>query len=80
MHVEPQSPKNLVGVSALPTEKFLRFRKVFAHIYKIGHKMEPEVLSEVSRQSGKFPDSLESFRRVWKVSRQSEQFLNSLKF
>ena len=34
-----QSPKNLVGASALPTGKFLRVRKVFARIYKITHKM-----------------------------------------
>ena len=39
-----QSPKNLVGVSALPTGKFLCVRKVFARIYKIGHKMKPELL------------------------------------
>ena len=37
-----QSPKNLVGASALPTGKFLRVRKVFARIYKIGHKMKPK--------------------------------------
>ena len=34
---EKQSPKNLVCVSALLTGMFLRVRKVFAHIYKIGH-------------------------------------------
>ena len=33
-----QSPKNLVGASALPTGKFLRVRKVFAPMYKITHK------------------------------------------
>ena len=32
-----QSPKNLGCVSALLTGKFLRVRKVFARIYKIGH-------------------------------------------
>ena len=37
-----QSPKNLVGASALPTGKFLRVRKVFARIYKIGHKIKPK--------------------------------------
>ena len=37
-----QSPKNLVGASALPTGKFLRVRKVFARFYKIGHKMKPK--------------------------------------
>ena len=36
-----QSPKNLVGASAMPTGKFLRVRKVFARIYKIVHKMKP---------------------------------------
>ena len=30
-----QSPKNLVGASALPNGKFWRVRKVFARIYKI---------------------------------------------
>ena len=34
-----QSPKNVVGASALPTGKFLRVRKVFARIYKITYKM-----------------------------------------
>ena len=34
----PQSQKNPVGVSALPTGKFLRVWKVFARIYKIGLK------------------------------------------
>ena len=33
-----QSQKNPVGVSALPTGKFLRVWKVFARIYKIGLK------------------------------------------
>ena len=33
-----QSPKNFVGASAMPTEKFLRVRKVFARIYKIKPK------------------------------------------
>ena len=37
-----QSPKNLVGASAMPTGKFLRVRKVFARIYKIVHKMKPK--------------------------------------
>ena len=37
-----QSPKNLVGASALPTGKFLRVRKVFARFYKIGHKTKPK--------------------------------------
>ena len=35
--VRLQSPKNLGCVSALLTGKFLRVRKVFARIYKIGH-------------------------------------------
>ena len=30
-----QSPKNIVGVLALPTGKFLRVRKVFAHMIEI---------------------------------------------
>ena len=34
-----QSPKYIVGASALLTGKFLRVRKVFAHICKITHGM-----------------------------------------
>ena len=39
MSTGDQSPKNLVGVSALPTGKFLRVWKVFVRIYKITLKM-----------------------------------------
>ena len=88
------SPKNLVGASTLPTGKFLRVRKVFARIYKIDPKIKSKhcislesfrTVWKVSKQSGKFPDILESFqivynfynfpnsvnifRTVWKVSR-----------
>ena len=79
-----QSPKNLVGVSALPTLKFLRVRKVFARIYKIDYKVKPkhqckgEKVLECTRLSGKFPESLESFQKVWKVSGQSGNFPKSL--
>ena len=44
-----QSQKNPVGASALPTGKFLRVRKVFARINKIGSKSS----------QNKFLDSLE---------------------
>jgi hypothetical protein len=47
-------------------------------MYKIGHKMKPEVSKNFSRLSGKFLDCLESFRTVWKVSGQSEKFPDSL--
>ena len=51
---------------------------------KVEAIMEPcaagtHLATDLTCKSGKFPDSLESFQRVWKVSRQSEQFLNSLK-
>ena len=51
-----QSQKNPVGASALPTGKFLRVRKVFARINKIGSKSS----------QNKFLDSLEDFQTVWK--------------
>ena len=35
-----QRQKNPVGVSALPTGKFLRVWKVFARIYTIDHKIK----------------------------------------
>ena len=35
-----QRQKNLVGVSALPTGKFLRVQKVFACVYKIVHDIK----------------------------------------
>ena len=69
-----QSPKNLVGMSALPTGKFLHVQKVFVRTYKIGHKIKPQLLKsfqtvwKVSGLSGKFPDSLESLQTVWKIS------------
>ena len=75
-----QRQKNPVGVSALPTGKFLRVRKVFARIYTIDPKIKSkdciglesfQTLWKVSGQSGKFPDS-------WKVSRQSGKFPDSL--
>ena len=59
-----QRQKNPVGASALPTGKFLRVRKVFARIYKI----DPKIKS-------KHCIRLESFRTVWKISRQSGNFL-----
>ena len=81
-----------MGVSALPTGKFLRVRKVFARVYKMDLKNKYICRSgeisdslesfltvwKVSRQSGKFFDSLESIWTVWKVSGQSGKFLDSL--
>ena len=65
-----QRQKNPVGASALPTGKFLRVRKVFAHIYKIDPKIKSKhcIHLESFRTVWKFPDSLESFLTVWKVS------------
>ena len=68
-----QRQKNPVGVSALPTGKFLRVRKVFARIYTINPKIKPkdciglesfQTVCKFSGQCGKFLDSLESFRIV----------------
>ena len=73
-----QSPRNLVGMSALPTGIFLRPES----FYKIDHEIKPkhqhksEKVLKCIRLSGKFPQSLESFQtslnsfqRVWKVCR-----------
>ena len=76
-----QRQKNPVGASALPTGKFLRVRKVFARPESFCaylHKIKSKKVWKVSGQSGKFPDSLESFRTVWKVSGQSGKFQDSL--
>ena len=75
-----QSPKNLVCGYALHTGKFLRVRKVFARIEKIGYKMKPELLSALkfSRLSGNLPDYLETFWTVQKLSRQSGNFPDCL--
>jgi len=40
LHEEWQRQKNPVGVSALPTGKFLRVRKVFARIYIVDPKIK----------------------------------------
>ena len=82
-----QRQKNPVGVSALPTGKFLRVRTVFACIYKTDPKIKSKdcigvesflAVWKVSGQSVKFLDSLESFQTVWKVSGQSGKFPDSL--
>ena len=62
-----QRQKNPVGVSALPTGKFLRVLKFFACIYTIDPKI-----------NSKDCIGLESFQTVWKVSVLSEKFLDSL--
>ena len=60
-----QRQKNPVGVSALPTGKFLRVRKVFARIYTIDPKIKSKHrCGKFPNSLEKFPDSLESFRRV----------------
>ena len=68
-----QRQKNPVGVSALPTGKFLRVWKVFERIYTKDPKIKSkdciglesfQTVWKVSGQSGKFPDILESFRTV----------------
>ena len=71
-----QSPKNLVCGYALHTGKFLRVRKVFARMEKIGYKMKPELLSAIkfSRLSGNLPDYLETFRTVRKFSGSSGKY------
>ena len=47
---------------------------------KIGTKSNKNIVKvwKVSGQSGRFPDSLESFQTVWKVSGQSGKFPESL--
>ena len=59
--------------------KFLRVRKVFARIEKIGYKMKPEIFSALkfSRLSGNLPDYLETFRTVRKLARLSGNFPDS---
>ena len=59
-----QRHKNHRGILALPSGKFLRVHIVFAH--------------NPWNCTGKFPDGLESFRIVWKVSGWSGKFLDNL--
>ena len=70
-----QSPKNLLGVSAFPTGKFLRVHKVFVCIYKVDHKIDINIrmnkIKKCPRLSGKFLRNVESFQPVWKVSSQT---------
>ena len=70
--MKDQSHKNIVSALALPTGKFLRVRKVFAHIHKIYPKIKSkhcisQTVWKLSRQFGKFPDSLARFWTVLKV-------------
>ena len=71
--------------------QFLRVRKVFAHIDKIGSKSTQNSLEiyrtvwkvsvetwKVFRGSGKFSEGLESFQTVWKVSGQFGEFSEDL--
>ena len=87
----PQSQKNPVGVSALPTGKFLRVWKVFARTtlspkqVKTWHMFLDSLESfltvwKVSGQSGEYLESLESFRKDWKVSGVWKVFRQSGKF
>ena len=84
-----QRQKNPVGVSALPTGKFLRVRKVFTRTTlspktsQTWHKFLDSLESfltvwKASEQTGEYPDSLESVRKFWKVSGQSGKFPDSL--
>ena len=66
-----QSPKNHHGIMALPSGKFLRVRKVFAHnpwscTGNFPDRLENfQVVLIFSRWSVKFPNSLETFRIGW---------------
>ena len=76
-----QSPKNLGGRVALPSGKFLRVRKVFARNPWNCNWEFPDPLENFqifSGLSGKFPDSLESFRIGWIFSGWSGKFPDSL--
>ena len=74
-----QSPKNLAGVLALLTRKFLRVRKVFVCFYKVDHKIDINIrmnkIKKCPRLSGKFLRNIESTQ---KVSSQSGKFLDLL--
>ena len=57
--------------------QFIRTEEVYIRVPKTSAACRPECIS-ASRKSGKLPNNLESFRRVWKVSWQSGMFLENL--
>ena len=57
--------------------QFIRTEEVYIRVPKTSAACRPECFS-ASRKSGKLPNNLESFRRVWKVSWQSGMFLENL--
>ena len=57
--------------------QFIRTEEVYIRVPKTSAACRPECFS-ASRKSGKLPNNLESFQRVWKVSWQSGMFLENL--
>ena len=57
--------------------QFIRTEEVYIRVPKTSAACRPECFS-ASRKSGKLPNNLESFRRVWKVSWQSGMCLENL--
>ena len=76
VYLEARVPKTSSAHRHCRLESFCASGKFLRVFTKLAIKWSLNI--KVSKQSGKFPNSLESFRTVWKVSEQCGKFPDSL--